>query len=59
MVARSTRYAQTTPEDVDADIGDRLRLAQHTQKFSDISAAESLEADLALGEILVAVSVGG
>ena len=27
-----------------------VALAQHTQRFSDISAAEGLEADLALGD---------
>ena len=44
-----------TPEAVKAKIGDRLRLAQHTQRFTDVSAAESLEADLALDDAPVTI----
>ena len=44
-----------TPEAVKAEIGDRLRLAQHTQRFGDVTAAESLEADLALDDAPVTI----
>ena len=44
-----------TPEAVEAEIGDRLRLAQYAHKFSDVTAAETLEADLALGDTPVTV----
>ena len=36
-----------TPEDVETEIGKRLRLPEYRQSFSDASAAESIERDLA------------